>query len=37
MEQDNNPQTENNQAKGPAITIYSQYIKDFSLEIPHAP
>lgn len=37
MEQDNNPQTENNQAKGPAITINSQYIKDFSLEIPHAP
>ncbi len=37
MEQDNNPQMENNEAQGPAITINSQYIKDFSLEIPHAP
>lgn len=40
MEQDNNPEmnnTENQEAQAPAITINSQYIKDFSLEIPHAP
>lgn len=40
MEQDNKPEaqnTDNQEAQAPAITINSQYIKDFSLEIPHAP
>lgn len=29
--------TAENTAKGPAILIHNQYIKDLSLEIPHAP
>lgn len=40
MEQDNNPEINNaetQETQAPAITINSQYIKDFSLEIPHAP
>ncbi len=36
MQQDNQPQNENKQQL-PAIVINSQYIKDFSLEIPYAP
>lgn len=35
MPQDNQPQNENNHQ--PAIIVNSQYIKDFSLEIPFAP
>lgn len=37
MEQDNKQPEENQQPTGPAIVFNSQYIKDFSLEIPFAP
>ena len=36
MPQDNQPQNDNKHQL-PAIVINSQYIKDFSLEIPYAP
>ena len=36
MPQDNQPQNDNKQHQ-PAIVVNSQYIKDFSLEIPYAP
>lgn len=37
MAENQNQETQDNQNQVPAILIHTQYIKDLSLEIPHAP